>query len=52
MSQKYCNRCRKNITYSYTYSVYCRNCKDRIYGEVPDYVPDEQVSDYRRLKNV
>lgn len=50
--QKYCSRCRTNITYMYTYSEYCRDCKSRRYGGVPEYIPDSQVNLYRRLKNV
>ena len=52
MTQRYCSRCLKNITYMYTYSQYCRDCKERRLGNVPDYIPDKQIEMYRRLKNV
>jgi hypothetical protein len=52
MNKKYCVRCDEDMTYDYTYYYFCENCGDRVYGHIPDYIPDEQVERYRRLKNV
>jgi rRNA maturation protein Nop10 len=54
MSQKSCSRCNKNVTYMYTYSEFCKECRARAYMSVPDHIPDEQVSKWliSRRKNV